>query len=126
MPVYLLTNRITHSRCTVIANDPEAAKFLHPTNDFAVRRPFDRGWSRERCLRGSGFRTYTEAVPPPDGWPLDLKYVHVTEIARDVDRNAPEGVLSYQNDMQLRQRGEGPDDTWGGYTLDVLRQFPAE
>jgi len=124
MPVYLLTNRVTHARAVVVASDEREAVSMHPTDDMAHRRA--KGWGRYR-LRSPGSLLGGEVlveVPPPAGWPVDLSLVDATLLARYEDRGAPHGPQAYQADMQLRQGPpgqEGPDSTWGGYTLDDLR-----
>lgn len=127
MPVYLLTNKVTHARAVVIANNEDEARRMHPTCEGARRDADDRGWSRTRYR--STHSTYTESVPPPTGWPLDVSLVHADEVARDCTRMWTPGhgggqVLAYEDSTDLRvgpPNQEGPDPTWGGYTIERLR-----
>jgi hypothetical protein len=116
VPVYLLTNKVTHSRLVIIADDEDAAKRVHPSNEFASRGRHDDGWHKHT---GGHFGRNVYVEPPP-GWPLDLSLVDAMLVARHYDYPGG-GVLAYQDTTNLRHKGEGPDDSWGGYTLDRLR-----
>ena len=125
MPVYLLTNKVTHSRLVVVAENSDAAKRMHPTVCGAVRGQHDDDW--HRFTGGHFYRK--EHVPLPPGWPRDLDLVHIDMIARDCESDWVPGygggqVLAYQDSTDLRHGPpgqEGPDETWGGHTLDRLR-----
>lgn len=121
MPIYLLTNKVTHARAVVIARNAHAAKRVHPTNDLAHRRADDRGWA----VYGSNW--VAQPIPPPPGWPVDLALVHADELAHEAHRDwdGSDHAIAYQESLELRVGGprpEGPDESWGGYTLDHLQQ----
>lgn len=115
MPIYLLTNKVTHARCVVSADTAEKAIALHPTSEYAIRGP--RGW-----YKLVGMAQAHVPVPRPTDWPVRLDLVHADLLARRAE-SAWEGltaVLAYQPDSQLRQLHEGPDDSWGGYDHSML------
>lgn len=122
MPVYLLTNKVTHARAVVIAESADEARAVHPTNGCAHRR-----WGRWARYRGGPMSETRETVPPPEGWPRDLSLIHADEIAPCVARQW-EGCaqpLCYEPSTDLRRGApnqEGPDATWGGYLLERLTE----
>lgn len=115
MPIFLVTNKVTHARMVCLARDADEASTLHPTCDTARRS--GNGWTRDV----GGHFSRSEAVPPPESWPHELAFIHVDMLARSEDRlwSGTTSVLAFQPDMTLRHEGEGPAG-WGGYTLDAL------
>lgn len=116
--IYLVTNKVTHARMVVVAPNAEAARRQHPTCESAVRE--GRGWVRHV---GGHFGRDVVTVPPP-GWPIDLDLVDAT-VAGEAGRlfSSTTQVLAFERSLDLRQRGEGPDDSWGGYELEDCWRF---
>lgn len=128
MKVYRLTNKVTHARAVVVARDEHEAVRTHPTCDGAHRR--EGGWYTYKLAGRSAHSVQVlTRVPPPAGWPLDVSLVHADALA-EVNpihyRDICVGAVAYQADLQLRVGPlghEGPDASWGGYTLDNLTHF---
>lgn len=116
MPVFLVTNKVTHARMVCMARNADEAAALHPTCDTARR--VEGGWVRT----AGGHFSRTVSVPAPSGWPHNLAFVHVDLLAREDSRafGGVTSVMAYQESTDLRHEGEGGSDRWGGYTLDAL------
>ena len=123
MHLYLLTNKVTHARAVVLAANPEDAVRVHPTDDLAHRRADDRGWERYTATSYTGKR-----IPPPVGWPAATRLIHADLIGRaegEYRSGSCALPIAYQESLVLRvggERPEGPDASWGGYTLDALSE----
>ncbi len=125
MPIYLVTNKITHARAVTIAGSPRAACELRPD-----------GKAYWRHGRWSAFVTVGEArcAEPLPCWPEDVELVHATEIGERATRNFECGtygtasVMAFDADPQFRHKGEGPDDSWGVLDPDTetLDMFETE
>jgi hypothetical protein len=113
VPVYLLTNKDTHARAVVIARDEYEARRTRPDGK-ATYDPVSETW-----------RTWDGALqmfrrpPALTSWPEDFDRIHADEIAGQVHRDFDgiTSVLAFQDDGQLRVKGEGPDETWGVQTV---------
>ena len=124
MPIYLLTNKVTFARAVVIAPDAEQARRMHPTNDYAYRTPADTEWQQLRHQSTYPYNSSFVHVPPPEGWPIDVSLVHVDMLASRVESQYDGRMChAYTATAELRLRGDGPDDTWGGYPIDRLATF---
>ena len=116
MNIYLVTCKVTHARMVVACKTAQEAVRTHPTCWGAVWKP--GGWTRAKG--GHVYRWV--AVNPPPSWTHKTELLHATLLGKS-GRDCPGGVLAWQEDLTLRQGApnqEGPDDTWGGYTLDDL------
>lgn len=114
--IYRVTNKVTHARMVCVARSEADAIRTHPTDPCA--RHTGSGWVRDT----GGHFARLVAVPAPEGWTAKLELLCADEIGLASGEWCAI-VEAYQPSLDLRRGApspEGPDDTWGGYTLDDL------
>lgn len=104
MPIFLVTNRKTHSRAVIVAESEQKARELRP--DGAV-------WRHDKWqvydYKISDFRN----APVLPAWPVDPEHVCADILGlRAVDQFNVEDVVAFESSTQPREVGEGPDGWW--------------
>lgn len=99
MNIYQMTNKDTHARAVVVAKSAEAARCMRPDGKATHR---GRGW-----IYAPG------GAPSLACWPDDIEKVHADLAGRAAAPFDCPQVLVFDRDEQLRQPGEGPDESWG-------------
>lgn len=105
MPIFQVTNRLTHSRAVVIADNERRACELRPDGAIWHESPA-RAWFEFNQLTNGWRRAL-----PLDGWPDSIDFVHADMIARRAESAFDvEQVVCFESSTDRREAGEGPPE----------------
>ena len=104
MPIYQLTNKMTHSRAVALAPSEKEAREMRPDGAF---------WQYDSWMvYDTRAHMIVRAKDLPE-WPVTPKHVCADMLARHIESKFDvKDIVAFQRDLTPRQRGEGPDSWW--------------
>lgn len=105
MPLYILTNHLTHARAIVIARDEKTARRMRPDGAIWHDNPAP-GWYEFNVLT-----SYWRRALALECWPDSIELVSVDLLASRVESrfDVVQDVVCFNSDDAMREEGEGPD-----------------